>query len=252
MLDYRHSLLACRPPHRGAAMDRGGVYTYDVQLREQPAPGVSVTVSLRSAANLSASHCELPLETIVFTRSSWNVNQQIRVSLNAERSFTAKDSVAYRCLIDHTATASDGTTYATKRLSLDAVSAGCGLGEYLGDFDRGTSGTECVCGVQYFLPPSSECLQCPQEESICEEIALASPVVRADWWRSNLSSPDLQAHPFYDCPYENACLQGHRNSTDPNCGEQYEARYAQYAAKVTSSPVVSASLAPQDQGACPL
>ena len=123
--------------------------------------------------------------------------------------YLAKDAVTYRCAIKHTVTSSDGTVYPEKQLLLDAVSTGCGAGEYLGDTDRGALGTRCVCSPEFYFPRTADCAQCPDQQSTCPTFGLEAPVVRAGWWRENLTSPDPEAQPFYRCPFPKACrLEG--------------------------------------------
>jgi hypothetical protein len=208
-----------------------GVYAYRLSLGQAPAdPQAStVTVNIAVSGGASASACTIRTPTLTFDATTpWSTEQLVSVRTDLDPAFTAKDSIAYECTISHTVSSQDAlynVLEVTTRdvpvvRTLSVLSEGCGLGEYFGEFDRGETGTTCICGPTYYLPPNAQCARCPERESDCNEIGLERPGVREGYWRADAESRDIEAFGFYECPQEGACTGG--NSSTGRCREGHD------------------------------
>ena len=232
-------------PEERQRWTEGGTYVYNVRLNFQPPAPVTVVVEIIAApaaaapapasskdTNLarpspppaSAAGCTVLADAaadLIFTADNWNQDQSIRIAVDDDNAFLAKDSVSFTCLIAHHVASADGTvTFASATLTLDAVSTGCGAGEFVGAADRGENGTNCVCSTTFYLPPTSDCVKCPSPQAACDENGLLAPHTSPGFWRADPTSPDLDLHPFYACPQKLACTGG--NSTETRCLEGHD------------------------------
>jgi hypothetical protein len=231
-------------PEERQRWTEGGTYAYNVRLNFQPSAPVTVVVESAAAAasepapleNTNPTPPSPPLPSppapaaacdivaggdLTFTADNWDQDQSIRVAVADDSAFLAKDSVSFTCLIAHHVASADGTaSFASAMLTLDAVSTGCGAGEFVGAADRGENGTNCVCSTTFYLPPTSDCVKCPSPQASCDENGLLAPHMSPGFWRADPTSPDLDLHPFYACPQKLACTGG--NSTETRCLEGHD------------------------------
>ena len=195
-------------------VSEGGIYQYKLRLTTPP-KNLNVNIKLNSLND----KCKIDVMPNAFTSATYNTPQNIRILVNDDFKFYAKESVSYICEIQHRIESQDEFYKNIEAINFDLhiTSTGCGLGEYLGVYDRGNNGTECICSPQHFLPPNSDCKVCPIEKAVCTELGLKAPHVAANWWRFEPSSPDLIKYPFYRCPLPNTCHGG--NNTQSRCVE---------------------------------
>ena len=213
-------------PEEHQRWTEGGTFEYAVKLNFKPASPVIVRVTVAKEINTSgvSPGCNITQGAYsYFSVDTWDINQAITVTLDDDASFYAKDSISFSCNIVHSVVSSDGSSeYAGATLHLDAVSTGCGRGEFFGDFDRGNDGRQCVCSSNHYLPIDSDCLKCPSPQADCEERGLLAPKTAEGFWRAHPESRDLTEHPFYACPYKLACPGG--NSTEAQCAKGHDPR----------------------------
>jgi hypothetical protein len=204
-------------PFATKSVTEGAVTSYKVRLLTPPfSSNVAVTVSS------STDQCKLSSTDLTFTTTNWNVDQPIDVSVNDDGKYYAKDITIFSCVLTHTVTSIDAmyATLAPVTSTLTAISTGCGLGEFLGAYNRKNNGAECACQQNYFLPPNSDCETCPVDRSVCASLGLTAPPVAPNWWRADPTSPDLQAYTFYSCPFPGTCTGG--NSSMGRCIEGHD------------------------------
>ena len=203
-------------PNEGFVSE-GGVYQYKFSLTTPP-QNDNVNVMIES---LDAK-CNVPVATVTFTTVNWLTQQTVRVEVNEDGKFLAKESTSYQCNIRHTIDTQDAIyqSIGAETFSLSVTSTGCGLGEFLGAYSRKNNGTECVCQQNYFLPPNSDCVTCPADQSVCTSLGLTAPPVATNWWRADPTSADLQTYPFYRCPFPDTCTGG--NSSMGRCIEGHD------------------------------
>jgi hypothetical protein len=197
----------------------GGITVYNIRLLESFNTNTSQAVVKISS---SSTKCALSNTELTFTSLNWSVDQIVDVSVVDDGAFNAKGSISYSCTLTHTIQSTD-TRYlnvAPVVSTLKVSSAGCGEGEHLGLYTRGNGGKQCICSHQYFLPPTSNCVPCPNQQAVCNELGLTAPPVAATYWRYDPTSPDLQAYPFYECPFSHACVGG--NGTNGRCVEGHD------------------------------
>ena len=201
----------------------GGTIDYNVKMNEE-IPTISaftVTVSVTS----NNPRCKIATAGANFVRSAanWNTEHTIKIMTNDDGVFLAKDAISYTCLVTHKLTSSDtAESYNPRTLTLDITSIGCGKGEFIGPSPelRGLDSTKCICKEGFFLPPLSDCVQCPTKESECTEIGLDAPIVKPEYWRSDPTSPNLTVVPFYSCPFPNTCVGG--NASTGRCSTGHD------------------------------
>jgi hypothetical protein len=169
----------------------GAVASYAVRLSD-PSPR---NPALRISG--STDQCKLSLTDLTFTTTNWDVDQRIDVSIADDGKYLAKDTIIFSCVLTHNETSTD-TVYPILTSTITAISTGCGTGEYVGAYNR-ENGTQCACQQNYFLPPNSGCVACP-EGSLCPSVGLTAPLVAPNWWRDDPTSTDIQTYPFYKCP----------------------------------------------------
>ena len=198
-------------------VSEGGIYQYSLKLSISPQAN-TVSILLSS----SNSKCAALQTSVSFTTANWDTFQTIQISAEQDNAFFAKESTSYQCNINHEVDTDDTlyTNLATETFSLSVTSTGCGLGEFLGAYNRANGGTECICSQNYFLPPNSDCVTCPADQSVCSSLGLKAPPVAKNWWRYDPTSPDLQTYKFYSCPFPDTCLGG--NSTVGRCLEGHD------------------------------
>ncbi len=83
-----------------------------------------------------------------------------------------------------------------------------------------TSLAECVCDKGFYQDPANTCQLCPELKAVCNTVGMLAPKVGKGYWRSDPTSRDLVAEPFYKCPEESICLGG--NSTILRCEEGHD------------------------------
>ena len=189
----------------------GAVASYAVRLSDPSARKPALRISS------STDQCKLSLTDLTFTTTNWDVDQRIDVSIADDGKYLAKDAIIFSCVLTHNVTSTD-TVYPILTSTITAISTGCGTGEYVGPYNR-ENGTQCVCQQNYFLPPNSECVACP-EGSLCPSVGLAAPLVAPNWWRADPTSADLQKYQFYRCPFPDTCTGG--NSSMGRCIEGHD------------------------------
>jgi hypothetical protein len=209
-----------------------GTFSYAISLNTKPESPVTVRVSAeRVLADEGGLNIPTPDRTVgcnvtqgmllVFSVETWDRDQTVSIKLDDDRAYFAKDAVSFSCNVTHLPESSDANnTYASATMMLDAVSTGCGNGEFFGEFERGDDHRRCVCSAAHFLPLDSECTKCPTPQSDCEERGLLAPRTAEGFWRANPKSPDLAEHPFYVCPFKLACPGG--NSTAAQCAKGHD------------------------------
>ena len=198
-----YGLTFAWPPSQQSVTE-GGTLQYTIGLKTVPSSDVVVSISVIGGG------CTVSPSAIT------NAGQ-VSVSTYTDQNYTHIDTLSYECVLKHTITTAD-EDYKLMRDSektISVLSKGCGVGEYLGAYERKNNGSQCICGRGYFLPPQSECIDCPLDVSICNENGLVAPVVAPGWWRQDPRSPDLEKFNFYKCPFSKACLGG--NSSKGRC-----------------------------------
>ena len=114
-------------PNEGFVSE-GGVYQYKFSLTTPPQNN-DVNVKIES---LDAK-CNVPIATVTFTTVNWLTQQTVRVEVNEDGKFLAKESTSYQCNIRHTIDTQDAIyqSIGAETFSLSVTSTGCGLGEFL-------------------------------------------------------------------------------------------------------------------------
>eukprot|EP00944_MAST-04C_sp_MAST-4C-sp1_P003651 g3651.t1 len=189
-----------------------GVFRYSLSLTKSPA-STPVNIIVSSAGN----GCNVIKSKLTFTVSAWNAKKEVEIAIADDKKFFAKGSVSYTCEITHSIETQDVDykNLLSRSFTLYVTSNGCGDGEFLGEYDRGNNGTQCVCSRQYFLSRDGKCAICPSDKSECNDIGLTAPPVKPGWWRADPTKPDLVEIPFYFCPFPGSCKGG--NSTKNRC-----------------------------------
>ena len=205
----------------------GGTITYIVKMNgEYPSTTASVTVTLSIASN--DPRCSVSSgDNIVFSAANWDKpDQTIEIVTKDDGLFLAKDSISYTCLITHTLTSSNTKLYtpvlSSRVLKLKVTSTGCGKSEFIGSAPkiRGSDSRKCICKEDFFLPPLSDCVQCPKEKSICAKIGMEAPKTAKGWWRADVQSSNLTEFPFYEC-LPGRC-RGNANGSNTSCNTGYD------------------------------
>ena len=193
-------------------VSEGGVFQYKFGLTTPP-QSKDVNVKIESLN----TNCKVPVATQTFTTANWMTQQIVRIEVNIDGKFLAKESTSYQCNIRHTVDTQDSIyqSIAAETILLSVTSTGCGLGEFLGAYQRKDNGTQCICSQNYFLPLNSDCVTCPTEKSACVSLGLTAPPVAKNWWRYDPTSSNLELYKFYNCPFPGTCLGG--NSSIGRC-----------------------------------
>eukprot|EP00944_MAST-04C_sp_MAST-4C-sp1_P011566 g11566.t1 len=181
----------------------GGDFQYKLTLSVAPTQAVSVKII--------ADNCQLQ-QPEEFTPANWNEPLNILVSTKDDDKFYARFFPSYVCRISHTFETQDPlyATAASASFDLTVTSSGCGLNEYI----KRDNSSLCQCQANYYLPPNSNCVQCPPVVSACDTIGLLAPPVAPGYWRYDPTSPDVVRYPFFRCPMP-SCVGG--NSTVGRC-----------------------------------
>ena len=182
-------------------VSEGSVYQYSFKLSMSPQAG---TVSIRLSS--SSGRCSTSQTSVSFTTANWDAFQTMQISTVQDNAFFAKGSTSYQCNIKHEVDTDDTiyTNLAAETFPLSVTSTGCGLGEFLGAYNRANNGTECICSQNYYLPPKSDCLVCPDNAN-CATLGVALGTLRSaeGAWRNSISSTE-----FYECDNELYCIGG--------------------------------------------
>ena len=201
-------------PIGGQSVTEGGTLSYQIGMNRDSPPSLPVTVTI--------SVVDGPCTVSPF-RTSYLDSQPVTIQVTTvnDNRFSALDSVAYVCVLNHTLSTNDIKYKAALNpvVTLSILSKGCGRGEFLGPYERKHDGTECICAKNYFLSHLGSCDLCPRDSSICDRIGLKAPIVAKSYWRFDPTSPNLVMYPFYKCPQAKTCLGG--NSTLARCTEGY-------------------------------
>ena len=199
------------------------VFEYQIEMINELQASETVTVLVTS----NDPRCTLVEQTFVFSSSNWNVAVPVGVELAEDSLFLAKDSRIYTCLITHSLSSSINTVYASRVLTLNAESNGCGEGEYLGVKERGKGfllpsvQSKCICLRGYYMPKQHEmlCMKCPSVKSSCPRIGMVVPITMKGWWRSDMLDPNITKFKFYKCE-KDRCTGS--NNTNTSCVEGYD------------------------------
>jgi hypothetical protein len=155
----------------------------------------------------------------VFTAANWNQLNVIRITPDEDGDFYAKFSTSYICRITHRFETEDAlyTNATSTSFDLTITSSGCGL--YENTNRNNDNSSTCICQKGFYLPPGSNCVQCPPRVSMCVASGLTAPPVAPNYWRYDPTSYDIVKYPFYKCPLP-SCLGG--NSTVGRCKDGHD------------------------------
>ena len=146
-------------------------------------------------------------KSLSFDKSNWNIKQQVHLLTSDDGLFLADKSVAYGCVLTHSAN-TDHPTYKVMPAivkTLNVLSKGCGDGEYFGEYSRqkanptASNGTQCICANGFFFSKIAGCQSCPAEETQCNKIGLSFPLLKENFWRQDMTSDNLTQYPIYPC-----------------------------------------------------
>ena len=189
-------------PLDGGFVSEGGIFQYNLKLTTAP-EALDVKINIIS----SNKNCKVMTPLVSFATNNYYIAQTVQISAADDGQFYAKESVSYNCELQHVIDSDDMVYKNLAAISFDlsVTSTGCGLGEFLGAYNRGKDGRKCICSLNYYLPPYSDCLICP-DNSNCDDtlgVTLESIVSAKGTWRNSIHSTD-----FFECNNENYCVGG--------------------------------------------
>jgi len=177
-------------PLDGGFVSEGGIFQYNLKLTTAP-EALDVKINIIS----SNKNCKVMTPLVSFATNNYYIAQTVQISAVDDGQFYAKESVSYNCELQHVVDNDDMVYKNLAAISFDlsVTSTGCGLGEFLGAYNRGNDGRKCICSLNYYLPPYSDCLTCP-DNSNCDDtlgVTLESIVSAKGTWRNSIHSTDF-------------------------------------------------------------
>lgn len=185
-------------------VSEGARYLYKIELALPPE---SLDITITTTLSTSDPRCKITNGTsFTFNSNTWDQVKEISISVEDDKTFKAKEVETYSCIITHQSVrSSDKTKFGSdKTLSLSIVSLGCGDGEYLGAFDRGTNDqSSCVCSIGFYL--NGDCKQCELTKTNCTALntTLQTIPTAKGFYRET-----IQDTTFYSCDTPSDCRGG--------------------------------------------